>query len=153
MRYRLLVVTIILAAIFLPLSAVSAQEVAGLEESYVYKPEYLPAKILQKKLNLKDLRAEVINEKGYLLLQGKPEKVAEARDILADIDSQERPYQIKYTLTIVNLSKEGSQEMEILSAAVNSETETESEFLTEDKLLEFSRAVEEGINRYDKSSQ
>ncbi|MFP4021717.1 MAG: hypothetical protein ACLFUK_08930 [Halanaerobium sp.] len=138
MGYRLLVVTIILVMIFLPISVVSAQEIAGLEESYVYKPEYLPADILQKELNLEDLRAEVINEKGYLLLQGTPEKVAEARDILADIDSQESSYQVKYTLTIMDLSQEDSREMELLSAALSSETEADSEFLAEDKLLEFS---------------
>lgn len=115
---------------------VSAEEGVIMEESFIYQPEYISAKILKEKLSFPDLRVVVIDEKGYLLLQGKKNKIQKAKKILKRMDSSGTPSLIKYTLTIIDLSREKNTKVEIPAAGYSSDEGDNVSFLSENLLLE-----------------
>lgn len=113
-----------------------AEENYLMDESYIYHPKYLPAEILKNKINFPELRIVVIEEKNYLLLQGAEKKIEEAKKALAKIDNENTPYQIKYTLTIIDLSRENGKAFDLFSAAFTSEAGDDVSFLNKDQVIE-----------------
>lgn len=128
-------ITVVILCLFLN-TAVFAEESLFRKKSLIYQPKYLPADFLKEKLSFPKLRIIVIEEKGYLLLEGEKNKIKEAEKILKKIDSRETPYQIKYTLTVIDLSTETDSKIEIPAAGFSSEKGNDVGFLSEDQVLE-----------------
>ena len=129
------IIIIVIFCLFVSTAVFAAESLIS-EESLIYQPEYLPVEVLKERLSFPELRIVDIDEKGYLLLQGDENKINEAEKVLKKMDSRETPYQIKYTLTVIDLSRENNSKIDLSAAGFSSEEGDNVAFLSENQVLE-----------------
>ncbi|MFP4136602.1 MAG: hypothetical protein ACLFTO_06205 [Candidatus Acetothermia bacterium] len=111
-------------------------EFASHSERLIYKPRYLPAEELDSSLTLPNVRTEVLDETDHLLIQGLPKDIEKAKQELARLDSEDNPYQVRYELTIVDITKRKEDKFELSAAEIASDADGPVEFIASEQAME-----------------
>ncbi|MBS3793240.1 hypothetical protein KGY77_11435 [Candidatus Bipolaricaulota bacterium] len=111
-------------------------EFASHSERLIYKPRYLPAKELAQSLSIPEIRVEVLEETGHLLLQGLPEDLTRAERAIQKLDSEDNPYQVRFELTVIDIKQLKGREFELSAAELGSDTSGPLEFITSGQAIE-----------------
>ncbi len=111
-------------------------EFASQSETVFYQANYLAAEVLAEKLDMDQVRVQVMKDRDQILIQGLAEDLQTARKKLAELDTISNYNQINYSLTVIDLSSELNADENLEQISFNTEQRADFEFLSSENELE-----------------
>ncbi len=102
----------------------------------IYRPSYIPAERLLKMVKSSHVEMIYLSEQDYILIRGLPKNIKKIKRVLAEIDSLDNPFQVKYQLTVIDISEREVSRRELIHSELNLDSKDISEFLAAGNLIE-----------------
>ncbi len=108
---------------------------AAMSETAVFQPQYRNGYTLVAELNQEGVEIKYLESKNLLIVQALPEKLQEIKAEYERLDSPDNPYQVEYSLKIIELT-EGFISETGLNELILSSEESEVQFFSKNRVLE-----------------
>lgn len=109
---------------------------ASTAKTEIYRPKYISAQQLLKSVKSSEVEMIYLADQEYILLRGLPDKISDLKNTLAQIDSVDNPFQVKYHLTIIDISESQVNRKELAQAELSNDSGDISEFISTGNLIE-----------------
>ena len=109
---------------------------ASSAETELYRPKCIPAQVLLKQVKANQVEMIYLADQDYILLRGLPKKISEIKEEIAKIDSPDNAFQIKYQLTVIDITELQLGRSELKQIELNPDSADVSEFISTGKLIE-----------------
>lgn len=110
---------------------------AARADSLIYRPRFIKAAELADKLKSPRLRLTLLSDSDTLFIQGLPEDLVAAERKIQALDQPEQLQQLRYQLTVIDLSTEARDYFHVRTAELSNEVSGEISLLAEEQGIEF----------------
>ena len=109
---------------------------AQLSDTIVYETKYLTPEVLIERLDDANLEIKPSEDNSKVIIQGLPKDIKKVKDKIVSLDKKENFPQIQYELTLIDITKESEQRINLEKIQAFSEKNEYFEFYQSNNVLE-----------------
>ena len=109
---------------------------AQLSDTIVYETKYLTPKVLIERLDDANVEIKPSEDNSKVIIQGLPKDIKKVKDKIVTLDKKENFPQIQYELTLIDITKESEQRINLEKIQASSEKNEYFEFYQSNNVLE-----------------
>ena len=109
---------------------------AQLSDTIVYETKYLTPEVLIERLDDANVEIKPSEDNSKVIIQGLPKDIKKVKDKIVTLDKKENFPQIQYELTLIDITKESEQRINLEKIQASSEKNEYFEFYQSNNVLE-----------------